>query len=51
MKKTIAIILVIICILSIGTVYGVETNKLEQKTQNEITRFARQNGSEKSRIY
>ena len=41
MKKSIAIILVIICILSIGTVYSTEINKLEEKTTNEITRITR----------
>lgn len=36
MKKTIAIILIILCVLSINTVYGVEANKLEENTQNDI---------------
>lgn len=36
MKKTIAIILIVLCILSINTVYGVEANKLQENTQNNI---------------
>ncbi len=37
MKKTIAIILIVLCILSINTVFAAETDKLEEKTENEIT--------------
>lgn len=37
MKKTIAIILVILCILSIGTVvFGTEVNKLENNNKNDV---------------
>ena len=37
MKKTIAIVLVILCLLSINTVFATETNKLENNNQNEVT--------------
>lgn len=38
MKKTIAIILVILCILSIGTVaFGTEVNKLEEANKNDVS--------------
>lgn len=36
MKKTIAIILIIMCILSINTVYGAETNKLQENVENDV---------------
>lgn len=37
MKKTIAIILIVLCILSINTVFATETNTIEEKAENEIT--------------
>lgn len=36
MKKTIAIILIVLCLLSINTVYGA-TDKLAEKNQNDVT--------------
>ena len=36
MKKTIAIILIILCMLSINTVYASNTNTLEENTKNDI---------------
>lgn len=38
MKKTIAVILIILCILSMSTVvFGTEINKLEENNQNDVT--------------
>lgn len=37
MKKIITIVLVILCLLSINTVFATETNKLENNNQNEVT--------------
>ena len=37
MKKSIAIILIILCVLSLNTVFAVETNKLEENNKNDIT--------------
>ena len=38
MKKTIAVILIILCILSIGTVvFGTEVNTLENNNKNDYT--------------
>ena len=40
MKKTIAIILVILCILSIGTVaFGTEVNTLENNNKNDVEKM------------
>ena len=37
MKKTIAVILIILCILSIGTVvFGTEVNTLENNNKNDV---------------
>jgi len=36
MKKTIAIILIILCMLSINTAYASETNTLEENNKNDI---------------
>lgn len=38
MKKTIAVILIILCLLSMSTVvFGTEINKLEENNQNDVT--------------
>lgn len=39
MKKTIAIILVFLCVLSLGTVFATEVNTLEEKNENDITQI------------
>lgn len=39
MKKTIAIILIIICLISINTVYATEVNKLEEQNKNDVTQI------------
>jgi len=37
MKKTVAVILIVLCLLSINTVYATEVNKLEETNKEEIT--------------
>ncbi len=39
MKKTIAIILIVLCVLSINTVFATEVNKLEEKNENDVTQI------------
>ena len=36
MKKTIALILIVLCVLSLNTVFATETNKLEETNKNDI---------------
>ena len=37
MRKTVAVILIVLCLLSINTVYATEVNKLEETNKEEIT--------------
>lgn len=39
MKKTIAVILVFLCVLSLGTVFATEVNTLEEKNENDVTQI------------
>lgn len=39
MKKTIAVILVFLCVLSLSTVFATEVNTLEEKNENDVTQI------------
>lgn len=39
MKKTIAIILIVFCVLSMNTVFATEVNTLEEKNENDVTQI------------
>lgn len=39
MKKTIAIILVVLCVLSINTVFATEVNTLEEQNKKDVTQI------------